>query len=154
MARRAIGPWPYSRLLTFGFVRDPVSRFHSSYRYLRAGGAQNRYDLKWRDALAPYPTLERLVADEGMIRELHQHQLHFHPQHRFLCDPAGRLLVREVGRFERLGDDVERIAGLLGVEVDLPRLNTTAADEVPLARTARDRVRDLYARDRALFGYE
>ena len=154
MLRRALGPWPYSRLLSFGFVRDPVTRLHSSYRYLRAGGAQNRYDLKWRDALKPYPTLERLVADERMLGELVRHQLHFRPQHHFLCDPAGRLLVREVGRFEHLADDVERIAGIIGVDVALPRLNSSVpAGEVPLDRTAVDRVRDLYARDHELFGY-
>ncbi|MEO1063547.1 MAG: sulfotransferase family 2 domain-containing protein [Actinomycetota bacterium] len=155
-ARRAIGPWAYARLLSFGFVRDPVSRVSSTFRYLRAGGAQNRYDLKWQAALAPYPTLERLVADERMLTELNRNQLHFQPQHRFLCDPAGRLLVREVGRFEHLADDVARIAALAGVDVALPTLNTSSADEdeVRLDRAAVARVRELYARDRALFGYD
>ncbi|MEM9038181.1 MAG: sulfotransferase family 2 domain-containing protein [Actinomycetota bacterium] len=155
VARRALGPMAYSRLYSFGFVRDPLDRFWSSYRYLRAGGSGNGYDRAQQEILAPYSTLEQLVADESMLSDLLRQSMHFRPQHRFLCDPAGRVLVKEVGRFERLADDVRRISERAGVNAELPYLNASAPDggELPLGRVATQRLRDRYVDDRTLFGY-
>src|SRR5436190_3317691 len=116
-----------------------------------------------------YLRTQRLDTDES--------DLHWRPQYRFL----GNVPFHFIGRFERLGEDLQTISDLVGVKATLPALNATiyAKEEAvpagcfadaPLSelrslaavpgyrnfytRELRQQVAALYRRDIEQFGYE
>ncbi len=137
------------RLFKFAFVREPLDRLHSAWRFLRAGG-MNAGDAETGARLAATfdDFVAQLVADATL-----QRWIHFLPQHHFLCAPDTRLLVDFVGRFEKMEADFARVAARLGKDVQLSVRNPSPA--APLAASDRTRklVRDLYEADYQMFGY-
>ncbi|HEX4872720.1 MAG TPA: sulfotransferase family 2 domain-containing protein [Nevskiaceae bacterium] len=142
--RPVLGEALFGGYFKFGFVRHPFERFVSYCAFL----------AKRSGAFESAPTaFMRHVAFE--LRPF-QHVV-FRPQHEFLADADGRLLVDQVGRQEQLQSDYEAICARLGLPaVALERVNESRHahwagyyDE-PL----KDWVRQFYRRDFELFGYD
>jgi hypothetical protein len=77
-------------------------------------------------------------------------------QRRYVLDRNGRLMVDDIGRFERLAEDAARIFGALGVELEpLPRVGQFTRRDYRefYDETSRRKVETHWARDLALFGY-
>ena len=55
------------------------------------------------------------------------------PQHDYLYDDEGRLLVDFVGRFEQLGQDFETVRKQLKLTTALPHKNKHVSPSIPLA---------------------
>jgi hypothetical protein len=132
------------RTFCFAFVRNPWSRLVSSYLNRIVGrGAEYRnvmkrlYRGKWyqlhkriryyarkRAHGAGWPESAEVTFREFIMREVAvlpvmEMDPHWRPQHAFL----GEHQPDFIGRFERLGEDLEALGNKLGASADLPGLN-------------------------------
>lgn len=137
------------RLFKFAFVREPLDRLHSAWRFLRAGG-MNSSDADVGAELASSfdDFVTQLSADASL-----QKWIHFLPQHHFLCAPDTRLLVDFVGRFENMEGDFARVAERLGKDTRLSRRNSSTGATLVASEDSRKLVREFYELDYQMFGY-
>ena len=76
------------------------------------------------------------------------------PQHMFLFDDEGNLLVQEILRLEDISRDMRDLSSRIGLDVESPLSNTTHHVKSPVVTEEdRSRVRRMYARDYELLGY-
>jgi len=139
----------------FAFVRNPWDRVVSAYAYLIDGGGQNEYDEKWGRTLAAYDGFEAFVTGwltPGNVRE----QIHFLPQHEFVCTEGSALGVDFVGRFERIEQDFESVRKKLGIGGALQHLNASKRQRYASYYNPKTIgiVADVYQKDIELFGYD
>ncbi len=93
----------------FGFVRNPWDRIVSEYKYR---GHPVKIDFK--------TYLFKHLPAPGWTDSY----CHIIPQHDFLCDEAGKLLVDFVGRYENLQSDFDKVCARVGIPpTPLPRVN-------------------------------
>ncbi|MEN0106359.1 MAG: sulfotransferase family 2 domain-containing protein [Pseudomonas sp.] len=149
-------PQVYAEAFKFTFVRDPLERAYSAYTYLR-GNVPKQRDMGAYQLVSRYPSFDDFV--RGWLHaENVRRQLHFAPQTDFLVDAGGSLALDFIGRQETLRHDFFTLCELLKISRDLPHLNASKrpegrALEFSNART-RQLVRQVYARDYELLGYE
>ncbi|MEP6619816.1 MAG: sulfotransferase family 2 domain-containing protein [bacterium] len=127
----------------FCIVRDPCERFVSYCRFM------NRDNGRMRDD--PIGTMKRTLAwaADG------QHVL-FRPQHEFVTDEDGGLMVNYVGRVEALQMHFDRICETIGLPAaPLDRVNVSGSSAYRdcLDQELTEMVQAHYARDFALFDY-
>jgi hypothetical protein len=77
-------------------------------------------------------------------------------QSSWACDMDDRVIVDYIGRYETLEDDFAEITRRLGLDLTLPRLNTTTHRDYRsyYSPEAQDRVGELWSLDVTNFGYE
>ena len=138
----------------FTFVRNPYDRFVSAYHFLRAGGmAEHPTDRRFKTrVLERYSSIDDFV-NHWLTPDNAYGYIHFFPQHFFLCDPRGRLLVDFIGRFEHLEEDFRQVARRLGSAVELQHRNRTRVTKRGLSAASRARIHEVYGRDFELLGY-
>ncbi|PTQ67395.1 sulfotransferase family 2 domain-containing protein [Pseudomonas sp. GV071] len=149
-------PQAYAEAFKFTFVRDPLERTYSAYTYLR-NNVPLRRDQAANQLVSRYASFDEFV--RGWLHaENVRRQLHFAPQTDFLLDSSGSLAMDFIGRQETLRHDFFTLCELLKISRDLPHLNASkrhegSARDISNART-RHLVRQVYARDYELLGYE
>jgi hypothetical protein len=161
----------FPRYFKFAVVRDPVDRFVSAYQHL----AQRPVSESLRNAVVHESgSLSAFVRSITRDPRLLDGITHLIPQHEFICDERGDVLVDVVYRFENLRRAWRDISRRLRLPRGrLRRMNASPKPELrvlgmrvpilPLARThdqdprqrelLRAVVRDVYARDFELFDY-
>lgn len=131
---------------TFGFVRDPYTRFISSMNETRRRHPQLfTSDSDFLKMLTP----ANIRYDWRFI--------HFCPQHTFFFHQEKRV-VDFIGRFENLNDDWHNLRGIIGTRLNdipktLPHARPSASDH-GLTPEMVQLVNDLYYRDFVLFSYK
>jgi len=161
-----IGREAWDEYFSFAFVRNPWERLVSWYAMIDRHRRELPLHKRWRRA--PFDTeiwnqvvakgktfdafiehCTEVVWDKGCYKSFAFNQIDY------LTDADGRMLVTEVGRFETLAEDAERVLARLGVAVTLPRKNPSAHGHY--SEWYDDRLRDIvaerFARDIAAFGY-
>lgn len=153
LAYRRHYPECFDAYYKFAVVRHPQDRFLSAWRYLRgervhpALGNQIVHEHTSLDQF-----LETLRSSPATLVRI----VHFQPQHHFICDEAGAVLVDEVFRFEELADGWRRISQRLALDGrSLARLNVSRQEEAAMCDASRLRmaVEEIYARDFELFRF-
>ncbi len=168
---------------TFTFVRDPIARAVSLYRYigtLADRRAQPRLRHAWyhlsdegrKADPARWQVMAAFVETDSFsdfIRHPGTSRTPgMWPQTRFVTGRKGQILLDEIGRFESLDADFARIADHLGLEVGpLPRVNISthgtgpgsgvganAGKRVEVTDEDRAYLLERYADDVRLFGYD
>jgi hypothetical protein len=138
-ARTALGAERWERYFTFSFVRHPIDRTLSLYRYIAAWADPPKPRLAQRLGLRSAPQQDdrsqwpemRAYRATHSLSEFIRHPLLDHapgmqPQVTSLCDEDGELLVDFVGRFERIGPDFAHVCGVLGLpDVVLRSINAS-----------------------------
>lgn len=105
----------------FAVVRDPIDRFISSTNYLLAGGINDHCRELQMKLTTSYPDINDLVRSfldfrgNSLISDIH-----YRPQYEFVLGDKDEILVDNILLYECVEEDVVR---LLGVELELPRLN-------------------------------
>lgn len=144
----------YGRAFKFSFVRNPLDRAYSAYRYLRSDLLEVERDVAAHKLAKKYGSFEAFVR-HWLCEETAQRQIHFVPQWQFLSDSLGDIGVDFIGRQEEMAAAFAHVCDKLGVEVELPTVNaaTLPALESQFSAATVDRIRRVYARDYELFGY-
>jgi hypothetical protein len=111
----------FQKLFKFAFYRDPVSRLVSAFSYLYEGGNGQATDMYWSNVLRKYDSFDDFVSEtfqkpheESIEKESFSSQnskpvawmnlpVHFVPQHFFVSDLKGNLLVDRLFHI----DDIE-----------------------------------------------
>lgn len=141
----------------FAVVRNPWDRLLSAYRFVRRGrgegGAYQGAAYKPEQyRISECETFERFVLEWLSVRQIDDLAPVFRPQWRYVCDRDGRLLVDDLGRFERLDEFFAEVAP----QVRLTRANT-AGPKVDYRDFYTPEMIDLvgriYAEDVRRFGY-
>lgn len=131
----------------FTFVRDPLARALSAFKFMQAGGMTPR-DQAYSEKLAglTFADFARNLADFQDIE-------HFRPQHSFICNKYRRVLVDYIGRLETMEESFAYVAQAMGFKGQLPHLNSGSERKPTVDVETEQIVRDFYAKDYALFGY-
>ncbi len=150
---------------TFTFVRNPWSRLVSTYRQKVAPGATTRrlkdgvYEGFLESGIPVYSGIsfaefcELACSFPDQATDKHLQSQSYVLMHK------GEPVVKNVGRVETISEDWRRIAEIVGITVELPRLNVTNSESghyreyYPDSRLV-NLVGDRYASDVANFGYE
>lgn len=147
-------PRKFKSYFKFTFVRNPWDRLASSYFFLRKGG-MNADDAAWAEAnLRDFDDFASFV--RGWVNERNiQTWVHFRPQHYFICNPDGKVMMDFVGRMENMESDFSYVAERLGCTRKLMEVNSGSNRNYNAYYDdeTREIVRRVYARDIELFGY-
>lgn len=162
-----IGRERWERYFSFGFVRNPWDRLVSHYAMIRDRIAEltpeQREEAKpfkielWNYVLHFSHDFDSFLDNcTGLIWDRDCYKSFLFNQIDYLADDKGELLVDFVGRFENFEADANEALRRIGVEAEVPRLNTSKRSEYRDYYTARTRdlIARRFARDIEAFGYE
>lgn len=145
-------PEEFEKYFKFAFVRNPYDRMFSAFNFL----ASTRVDVtreNFKDFLLGKGPLAQVIAKKNEhLRASRYH--HVVPMHEYLYED-GKCLVDFIGRFENIDEDWKKICEKIGNE-ELPHSNKIP--HVPwqefYTQELKEIVREQYAKDFELFGYE
>lgn len=154
----------------FAFVRNPVDRAVSMYKYGLTMRDSRQNSAAWRDAFFRTPvgvrfdplnwpavkaaaecaTFDSFLRHDGAMRDLGML-----PQWRSLSDAQdGKIIVDTIGKFEHLADDFEKIRKDIGLPaVSLHRVNVSNKRAVQVQEAELALLQDRYKDDMEQFGY-
>ena len=154
---RQANPRKFRNFYKFSFVRNPWDRAVSSYNFLSRGGTAATRGWEHEILRQRSATVGDLSFEAFIVERLAEctEELHFRPQHSFVCE-NGVNLMDFTGRYENLAEDFARVAGVLGIETPLPRVNASAKRDWRQYYSPEliNIVGDIYAEDIELFGYQ
>lgn len=144
------GAWRFQSFFKFCFVRNPWDRLVSAYHYLRQGHPNSPIV----DTVATSESFAAFVAT-ALRTPAVARELHIRPQHRFVVNRHGRLVVDFVGRFEQLSRDFDVVARRLGVRrtLDVHNPSPHADYRTYYDEETRQIVAEFYKKDIELFDY-
>ncbi|MDR8051201.1 sulfotransferase family 2 domain-containing protein [Burkholderia cenocepacia] len=136
-----------SSYFTFGFVRDPYTRFLSAWD-------EHRFQHRLSDQTDINEWIHTHLTSANVRYDWRY--IHFCPQHFFFY--SGRKCVADfIGRFEHIDDSWFAIQKLLGCSIPLGTANIKGGTEVrsldSLTAESIHLINELYDRDFSLFGY-
>ena len=142
-----VGMEVFDAYFKFSFVRHPLRRAISQYRYMAK-----------RDDLRRFLGMSADASFSEYLELIQQFRhVQWEPQSDFLIDTSSReLLVDFVGRVETMASDTRCVFDLLKVPFEwLPHLNAapSEAPEVRPSRSDRDLVERIYSEDFERFSY-
>lgn len=145
----------YDEYFKFGFVRDPLQRALSAYRYLLQ--TPQPRDKEAHELVSRYSRFDTFI-DGWLHSDNICKQIHFAPQHHFLQNSMGQIAVDFIGRQEHLETDFLALCERLDINAQLSHLNRSPGSGYPTAAlcsvATRKRIREVYARDYELFAYD
>ena len=146
--REEVGMNVFETFYKFAFVRNPWDRVVSQFAYM-----QQRPDLM------DYVGMSQETEFKAYLELIQQKEhVQWMPQHRFLLDEDGTLLVDQIGRLESLRTDFSSILAKLNLNKSAQLTHANRSDRQPIAEYYNDResvemVADIYSEDIELFGY-
>ena len=141
--RPFLGEEEFAACLKFSFVRNPFDRFVSYCAFVTREDGE-------------FLRRPREVMRHFLFKERPLDHLLFQPQHTFVTDGEGRLLVDMVGRVEEMQLCYDAICDRIGVPRSiLDKINSTEHGKFREYYDAElvEGVADIYGRDLELFGY-
>ncbi len=114
----------YSDFFTFTIVRNPWDRLYSAYKFLQKGGMNIHDKNAFETHLSIYRDFEDFVLN-GLNKKITLEIMHLIPQHEFVCDKNGKIIVDHIGRFENLNKSIEKINDILKSDFKLEHHNKT-----------------------------
>lgn len=158
----------YSQYQSFAIVRNPWDWLVSWYVFVRKTNVSPDHGREWRHALYPivkdmsFESFVEWVTLEDGLSQLPARKNSVYKnkapvlQRDWLSDVSGNIIVDQVGRFENLRDDAEKILGPLGFDVRKLRVvnssNRGGYQEYYSKRT-RVLVENYFQEDIDMFGY-
>ena len=139
---------------SFAIVRNPYDRLVSAYFYLKKGGMPNNsYDLQMQKRLKKYTYFKDFVRD----LKLFVNDTHFKPQHMFVCDSGGRIIVNHILKVENIDNEFSQLLrSKLLPDEKLHTINASKHDNYTRYyddNEIKKRVYTIYERDFELFDY-
>lgn len=149
---RNFTPEEWKNSFTFCFVRNPLDRTISHYKYHVLGGYKGSLYRR-------FPELKGLTFDEYIDQFICKkgRQTNFQSQYHFIIHPrAPRHPINAIFRFEKFESECIRLSEILGISIELPKLKTTSKinfSREDLTDKQIKKIRDAYACDYEIFGY-
>ena len=139
----------------FSFVRNHFDRLYSAYMFLKKGVINHVDRLLYETYLLKFNDFEDFVLN-GLDNKLIFKITHFIPQHEFLCDRRGNIMVDFIGRFENLEDDVKSLSIKLKKDIRLNHYNSNYKKDYKEVYTPRmvSKVKTIYYKDLKIFNYK
>jgi len=140
------------RAFKFAFVRNPFDRTVSLFHYLK-GTRHLHENTSFRTFC--YLIRDRAFSPVGLFNHYGLSQCS--PQHEWLVDSQGKLIVDFIGRFENMQEDYEKLADRLGAHSrSLMHLNRTERERYSdyYDEESREIVETFYRGDLDRFGYK
>ena len=149
----------YNQFTKFAFVRNPIERFVSGYKYFFSPPEWVQSDTLTfsKKHVKPYVDINDFV--RHFERELFVREWpHFKSQTRFLL-VNGEIKFDFIGRFESLDTDIRKVVKLLEVDegVTMPHVNKSKkviSNSTELTPESIRVLTDFYSDDSSNFGYE
>lgn len=147
----------FKRYFKFAFVRDPLDRTYSAYKYLLRGGNQSG-DLMVAERIKQYPSFEAFVL-EGLEKGHFRSHVMFRPQADFVVNGNDEIVVDFIGKFENIEEDFNYVKSKLGLKSDLAQANrSTDSNNEYLESLEKNKqvmsvITSIYAQDYLQFGY-
>ncbi|AOE50150.1 sulfotransferase family 2 domain-containing protein [Kangiella sediminilitoris] len=147
----------FEKYFKFTFVRNPVTRFESAYRYYKGGGNQRSTDEFFFNIINQY----KMSADDfcEFIADK-KHYIYtpmFWPQTLYFLETAEVCQVDFIGKFESIDKDFDFVLKKLGIQINLERINQSRDDNrgnLVLSRNSESIIRDIYQNDYEYLDYE
>lgn len=134
----------------FSFVRNPYQRLYSAFIFLKKGGI-NSQDLAFsKNHLSDYDCFEDFVK-EGLHKKEIMEWVHFKPQHYFLTDKDGNLVMDFIGKMERIDEDFRHVCLRLKQSAELKTLNKSQGKMPLLSDEIKAIIKSKYQKDFTLF---
>lgn len=145
-------PKRFDEYYKFAFVRDPLERALSGYKYLKSGGNKSG-DLIVSQYLKRYKSFNDFVECELLNGNMIYHPI-FRPQSWYLCDWNGDIRVDYIGRFENLENDFNHIMKNMGLKQSgLPNINKSNGSDEVVSNYSKVLIKKIYKDDYILFDY-
>lgn len=144
----------YSDFFTFTIVRNPWDRLYSAYKFLQKGGMNIHDKNAFETYLSIYRDFEDFILN-GLNKKIISEIMHFIPQHEFVCDKHGKIIVDYVGKFENLNKSLDEINSILKSEFELAHYNKTDKKDYRSIYTTEmiEKVHQIYQKDIDIFEY-
>ena len=144
----------YSDFFTFTIVRNPWDRLYSAYKFLEKGGMNIHDKNAFETHLSIYRDFEDFVLN-GLNEKITLEIMHLIPQHEFVCDKNGKIIVDHIGRFENLNKSIEKINDILKSDFKLEHHNKTDKKDYKDIYTTKmiEKVHQIYQKDIDIFEY-
>lgn len=153
--RVIFGRRQFEKYFKFAYVRNPWDRLYSAYCYL-IGGGWNQQDKTWaKKHLSSVVDFNDFVLNWLSPERVYSH-IHFWPQHRFVCDSKGYILLDYLAYFETIHQDFDAIAEKIGVQAKLGHENASNRQSYKSVYSADaiNKVASIYQTDIDMFGYD
>ncbi len=113
---KVIGATKFESLFSFAFVRNPWDRQVSFYKFILKTPSHHLYRRVTRAHLSFGDYIKQVLPLYSMVNE---------SQKGYVYSKDGKLLVDFIGYFENLKEGWKRVCERIGVDIILPRVNTT-----------------------------
>ena len=145
----------FKEYFTFTIVRNPWDRLYSAYKFLEKGGMNIHDKNAFETHLSIYRDFEDFVLN-GLNKKITQEIMHLIPQHEFVCDKNGKIIVDHIGRFENLNKSIEKINDILKSDFKLEHHNKTDKKDYKDIYTTKmiEKVHQIYQKDIDIFEYK
>lgn len=143
VVKRRLPPAVYDAAFKFAFVRNRWDRLVSRYAYFLCSENHHRHRF-----------VKRVKGfEEYLDWEIHRGKMLLC---RYVTDGRGELITDFLGYFERLHEDSPKVCVRLGIQAELPHVNTFKHGDYRAHYTpaTRELVPQHFRRDLELFGYE
>jgi hypothetical protein len=144
----------YEESFKFSFIRDPISRFISAYKFLKHKEHQNYGDFYFsKKVVGCYKDINDFVLNWCSPRNILKKE-HFIPQCYFLKNNDGLIDLDFLGRCENLAEDFEILRGLIEIDGTLNHINRSPgnSNEV-LSDASLAKLKLLYLKDYEEFNF-
>lgn len=157
-AYRAFDAERYRAYFKFAFVRNPYSRFVSSFHQVR-DGAHNPKVQRWAEHylsdITGFGEFAERIENDSLFRRVVLALDHFRPQWEFVT-VGGNVEVDFLGKLERIEEDFRKVREELEISASLPKKNASSHGHYTDHYTEKSRriVNRIYARDFRILGYD
>jgi len=142
----------YEQYFKFAFVRNPLSRCISVYKYLSMGGNQGADKIKYKNVSKQ--SFDEFV-DEYLV-EPYLHSNHMlKPQYSFIYNEMGCCVVDFLGKQESFNKDFNIVLSKIGLSNNeiVSSNKSIFLNHVQMKSSTKDKIFDIYKKDYEYFGY-
>lgn len=145
------GKKQFNSYYKFTVVRNPYDRLYSAYSFLMNGGI-NKQDSDFLNTyLKRYSSFEIFVR-HGLNDSNITNWVHFLPQHHFLTDSNGELVIDYVAKMESIENDFITICNSLNIKANLKTMNKTKSKkDIVMSDEIKSIIKNHYKKDFTLF---
>lgn len=144
----------YNEYFKFAFVRHPLDRIYSSYRYLMGGGNKMGNIALSKYLTKNHNTFNSFINDYLDVEKILT-QVLFKPQFSFFCNELLEPQLDFLGKYENINNDFEVVRKKLGLQQKLKSANVSEVkSSIEIDNSAVEKIFSLYRTDFELFDYD